>query len=149
MLRAALRAGLAPGADDEAFAMARSAAQIVGLSGLDACLAALEPFRGGEWREPAIGLVEALDRFAAEDSLAAIRARDAELKMRAGTLEHDASAVTPVAGDEPGEEEPLAPAEPPLGTLSVEESLVDLPLATDGATTLARPVRLDRSVATA
>lgn len=149
MLRAALRAGLAPGADDEAFAMARSAAQIVGLAGLDACLGALEPHRGSEWREPALGLVEALERLAAEDSLAAIRARDAELQGRAGMLQPQAPSMPddPAAPD--GEEESLAPAEPPLGTLSVEESLVDLPLAGDGATKLARGVRLDRAVATA
>lgn len=146
MLRAALRAGLAPDADDEAFAMARSAAQIVGLPGLDACLAALEPLRGGEWREPALGLVESLERLAAEDSLAGIRARDAELRMRAGVLEPPA----PIdAGDAGEEEASRAPAEPPLGTLSVEEALVDLPLAGDGATALARRTRLDRTVATA
>ena len=146
MLRAALRAGLAPAADDEAFAMARSAAQIVGLPGLDACLAALDPLRGAEWREPALGLVESLERLAAEDSLAAIRARDVELKVRAGALESRA----PVdAGAAPEDAEPPVPAEPPLGTLSVEEALVDLPLAGDGATVLARRARLDRTVATA
>ena len=146
MLRAALRAGLAPAADDEAFTMARSAAQIVGLPGLDACLAALEPLRGGEWREPALGLVESLERLAAEDSLAAIRARDVELRMRAGTLE---SAAPIDAGDAGEGEVLLVPAEPPLGTLSVEEALADLPLAGDGATALARRTRLDRTVATA
>lgn len=149
MLRAALRSGLAPAADDEAFAMARSAAQIVGLPGLDACLAALGPLRGAEWPEPALEVVEALERLAAEDSLAAVRAHDAELKMRADVLQLEAPAGTQDAGGAEGEEESFAPAEPPLGTLAVEEALVDLPLAADGATTLARGARLDRTVATA
>src|SRR4051812_13958139 len=114
MLRAALRAGLAPAADDEAFAMARSAAQIVGLPGIDACVAALEPHRGGAWSEAALGLVESIEHHVADESLAAIRAGDRALQGRAEMLAQHEDAHGR-AGDQAGEEETFAPAEPPPG----------------------------------
>ena len=170
MLREALRAGLRDGADDEAFAMARSSAQIIGLRGLEAGLDALEPHRGRPWSGAARELVDFVERLVAEDGLPAFRASEHDLLARAEALrEWRAPAISGtsrggaadagggVGGDDGAEAMPRAdegPAgeeeiQPPPGSMTVADALAELPLGGDPATQRASGVLLTPQVGTA
>jgi len=143
MLRESLRAGLAAGADHEAWAMARSAAQIIGLKGLEAALEALEPHRGHAWSGAARELVEFVERLASEQDLSAFRVAGPDLMARAEALREWRAAAAPVA-----EAALEAEIEPPAGTLTVAEALADLPLSGDSGSERASRARLLPQVAT-
>ncbi|MEO5617088.1 MAG: response regulator [Candidatus Eisenbacteria bacterium] len=142
MLREALRAGLVAGADAEAFAMARSSAQIIGLRGLDAGLQALEPHRGPPWSGAACELVNFVDRLVAEHTLSAFRAADQDLLARAEALRQWRAPVLSNTGRN-------ATVEPPPGATTTGEALAGMPLAGDSATERAVETWLTAQVGTA
>jgi CheY-like chemotaxis protein len=149
MLTQALRAAIGDGADEEVFGTARAAAQIVGLPGLAAALAALEarPHRNERSRP----LVQRLVELGASETLAELRAADGELKLLAealggsGESGGDSAVPSSTGADDAG----AADEAPPEGTLSVAEALVELPLGGKGVAELAARVRLAEPVAAA
>jgi CheY-like chemotaxis protein len=146
MLRAALEPALAPDASAGALATARSAAQVVGLPGLDACLAGLAVRLGAPRSPMLLAMVGRLVGLAAAESLREFRAADAALASLAAELAGErwvlpASTETRESDGARGED-PAAAETPGVATLTVAEALDELSLAGDEAQRVARRTRL-------
>ena len=156
MLAEALRAALAPGADAESFAAARTAAQIAGLDGLDACLAALEPHRGAPWPPPFAAIADRVTRITSAGRLQGFRDADRELGAHAAEVsgmhwERAAIvlATSKSAAEATAEPRPAEPAIASVATVSAAEALEELPLAGAASEEVAKKTRLTVAVAAA
>lgn len=139
-----LSAALSPRATPEAFGLARDAAQLLSLDGLDMALAACEPHAGHTLPADIAALAERLTRLVAECRVAGdaslFRERDMELR----------SLAEEVAGFEWSESEPGSPGVPGVvATLGVNEVLEELAIANEESRAVARRSRLTVPVAAA
>jgi CheY-like chemotaxis protein len=138
MLAEALRAALAPNADAESFAAARAAAQIAGLDGLDACMAALEPHRGAPWPPSIAAIADRVMRITNAGRLQGFRDADRELGAHASEVSgmHWERSATVISSPD-GPAQPSTPITTSVATVTVAEALEELPLAGPSAHELA------------
>jgi len=143
-LSGALAPVLADLAPEAAVAAARAAARGLGLDGLDRLLGACAPHAGHPWPAELAPALERLRRLAARaletGSHGTFRAADRELAGLADEI--SALQWSPAWRADSDEARPVA-------TLSLADTLDDLPLADDAARELARRVRLLPPVAAA
>jgi CheY-like chemotaxis protein len=122
---------------------ARQVAQLIGLPGLDALLAALEPGANRAWTREALIALGRLRRERArcdaEGDVETFRSVDAEL----GSLASELRDIEQLPDAEP------APAEATPATLSVAEALADLAITTPRGEALPETARLSSPVAAA
>jgi CheY-like chemotaxis protein len=152
MIRRAVEAALAPEADDESLHTARSAAQIVGLPGLDACLALLGERHGARLSPALATMVEQLRGITAAETLSGIRAADGRMAALAVEASEETRLVvggTPADQPTLGYQDLLGPEASGEPTLSVAEALDEMPLAGDNAEWIADRTRLTVHVAAA
>jgi len=151
MLAEALRAALAPDADVESFAAARAAAQIAGLDGLDACMAALEPHRGTPWPPPIAAIADRVMRITSAGRLQGFRDADRELGAHASEVgsmhwERAATVISSPGGEAAQASVPITTS---VATVTVAEALEELPLSGPAAHELAHRTRVTVPVAAA
>jgi CheY-like chemotaxis protein len=143
-LAGALAPVLREAAAGDAVRAACEAAQILGLSGLDRLLAALAPHAGRAWPAELVPVLERLRRLAASavetGALGAFREADRELAGLADELSAFEWSPARHAGADGGQS---------VATLSLADTLDELPLADDSSRELALRSRLRPPVAAA